>query len=172
MDEQKSIPGEPRSTEPETPTASRGISSGAGGARSGGLLRLGPISPATTEPQRLEIVVRIAPAEPQQLEPPKSVAEDAIEPVSVPPTANEPIATGPTVEAKVERREGEPQLIPARMLNEFVYCQRLFYYEFVEGVFVGSADTLRGGALHQRVDSGTGALPKAKRRAQVDKPKP
>jgi hypothetical protein len=22
------------------------------------------------------------------------------------------------------------------MLNEFVYCQRLFYYEFVEGVFV------------------------------------
>jgi len=49
------------------------------------------------------------------------------------------------------------------MLNEFVYCQRLFYYEFVEGVFVENADTLRGGALHQRVDSGAGALPKAKR---------
>src|SRR6266542_3769519 len=57
------------------------------------------------------------------------------------------------------------------MLNEFVYCQRLFYYEFVEGVFVESADTLRGGALHQRVDSGTGALPKAKRKAEADKPK-
>lgn len=27
-------------------------------------------------------------------------------------------------------------LIPAGMLNEFVYCPRLFYYEFVEGVFV------------------------------------
>ncbi|PYJ99337.1 MAG: CRISPR-associated endonuclease Cas1 [Verrucomicrobia bacterium] len=57
------------------------------------------------------------------------------------------------------------------MLNEFVYCQRLFYYEFVEGVFVENADTLRGGALHQRVDSGTGALPKAKRKAEADKPK-
>ena len=29
------------------------------------------------------------------------------------------------------------------MMNEFVYCQRLFYYEFVEGVFVESVDTLR-----------------------------
>ena len=33
------------------------------------------------------------------------------------------------------------------MLNEFVYCQRLFYYEYVEGVFVESADTLRGSAV-------------------------
>lgn len=54
-----------------------------------------------------------------------------------------------------------PQQIPARMLNEFVYCPRLFYYEFVEGVFVENADTLRGNAIHKRVDSGTGALPKA-----------
>ena len=52
------------------------------------------------------------------------------------------------------------------MLNEFVYCQRLFYYEFVEGVFVESVDTLRGGAIHQRVDSGSGALPKAKRKSK------
>jgi CRISPR-associated protein Cas1 len=57
------------------------------------------------------------------------------------------------------------------MLNEFVYCQRLFYYEFVEGVFVESADTLRGGAIHQRVDSGSGALPKAKRKPEAGKPK-
>jgi CRISPR-associated protein Cas1 len=46
--------------------------------------------------------------------------------------------------------------------------QRLFYYEFVEGVFVESADTLRGGALHQRVDSGSGALPKAKRKVEAE----
>ena len=83
--------------------------------------------------------------------------------MSVPPAATEPGATGPAEEGKIDRREAEPQQIPARMLNEFVYCQRLFYYEFVEGVFVENADTLRGGALHQRVDSGTGALPKAKR---------
>jgi hypothetical protein len=34
-------------------------------------------------------------------------------------------------------------IAPARMLNEFVYCPRLFYYEFVEGVSVHNADTLR-----------------------------
>ncbi len=45
------------------------------------------------------------------------------------------------------------------MLNEFVYCPRLFFYEFVEGVFVENADTLRGAAVHRRVDSGTGKLP-------------
>ncbi len=47
------------------------------------------------------------------------------------------------------------------MLNEFVYCPRLFYYEHVEGVFVDNADTLRGAALHRRVDHGSGELPPA-----------
>ena len=56
----------------------------------------------------------------------------------------------------------EPQLIPARMLNEFVYCQRLFYYEFVESVFVENTDTLRGDVIHKRVDSGDGAMPASK----------
>jgi CRISPR-associated protein Cas1 len=51
--------------------------------------------------------------------------------------------------------------MPARMLNEFVYCPRLFYYEHVEGVFVDNADTVRGAAVHARVDKGTGALPAA-----------
>lgn len=52
--------------------------------------------------------------------------------------------------------------LPARMLNEFVYCPRLFYYEHVEGVFQHNADTRRGAALHKRVDAGKGALPEAK----------
>lgn len=53
------------------------------------------------------------------------------------------------------------QPLPARMLNEFVYCPRLFYYEHVEGVFLHNADTLRGKSLHKRVDVGKGALPAA-----------
>jgi len=53
----------------------------------------------------------------------------------------------------------ERETLPARMLNEFVYCARLFYYEHVEGVFVESADTMRGAAIHQRVDKGSGAMP-------------
>jgi len=48
--------------------------------------------------------------------------------------------------------------LPARMLNEFVYCPRLFYYEYVEAVFVESADTVKGAAVHARVDKGKGAL--------------
>jgi len=48
------------------------------------------------------------------------------------------------------------------MLNEFVYCPRLFFYEWVEGVFENSADTLDGQAKHTRVDSGPTAMPVAK----------
>ena len=51
--------------------------------------------------------------------------------------------------------------IPARMLNQFVYCPRLFHYEHVQGVFVESADTVKGAAVHRRVDKGKGALPEA-----------
>jgi CRISPR-associated protein Cas1 len=47
------------------------------------------------------------------------------------------------------------------MLNEFVYCPRLFYYEHVEGVFLHSADTRKGAAEHSRVDKGKGDLPPA-----------
>jgi len=49
--------------------------------------------------------------------------------------------------------------LPARMLNEFVYCPRLFYYEYVEGVFVENADVVKGAVVHARVDKGKGALP-------------
>jgi CRISPR-associated protein Cas1 len=61
------------------------------------------------------------------------------------------------VAAKVEPQE-EP--IQARMLNEFVYCPRLFYYEYVDEVFVPSEDTVKGAAVHARVDKGKGALAK------------
>ena len=58
--------------------------------------------------------------------------------------------------------------LAARMLNEFVYCPRLFYYEQVEGVFVSNADTERGSAIHEKVDRGKGALPKAKKQSESD----
>jgi CRISPR-associated protein Cas1 len=52
-----------------------------------------------------------------------------------------------------------PDYLPARMVNEFVYCPRLFFYEWVEGVFLDSADTLEGKQQHKRVDRGGKALP-------------
>jgi CRISPR-associated protein Cas1 len=32
------------------------------------------------------------------------------------------------------------------MVNEYVYCPRLFYFEFVEGVFANNADKVAGKA--------------------------
>ena len=45
------------------------------------------------------------------------------------------------------------------MLNEFVYCPRLFFYEWVEGLFAESADTVEGKLQHSRVDQRPDALP-------------
>ena len=55
--------------------------------------------------------------------------------------------------------EKEEELIPARMLNEYVYCPRLGYLEWVDGEFVHSVDTLFGKMIHKRVDKPSGALP-------------
>ncbi|VVM07123.1 CRISPR-associated exonuclease Cas4/endonuclease Cas1 fusion [Methylacidimicrobium cyclopophantes] len=55
--------------------------------------------------------------------------------------------------------------LSARMLNEFVYCPRLFHYELLEGLFRENADTVRGAALHARVDAGSGAMPPPAREA-------
>ncbi len=46
-----------------------------------------------------------------------------------------------------------PDYLPARMVNEFVYCPRLFFYEWVEGVFRESVDTVEGQFQHKRVDA-------------------
>ena len=72
-------------------------------------------------------------------------------------------ASQPSVASMVKHQFDEAQPLAARMLNEFVYCPRLFYYEFVEGVFVENADTERGKAIHARVDKGTGEIPVAKK---------
>ena len=51
-----------------------------------------------------------------------------------------------------------PELVPARMLNEFAYCPRLCYLEWVQGEFAHSADTVDGRFQHRRVDRPTGNL--------------
>ena len=55
--------------------------------------------------------------------------------------------------------KAEPDLIPARMLNEFSYCPRLCYLEWVQGEFAHSADTMDGRFQHRRVDQPSGHLP-------------
>ena len=51
------------------------------------------------------------------------------------------------------------ELVPARMLNEYAYCPRLCYMEWVQGEFAHSADTLDGRLQHRRVDQPSGDLP-------------
>ena len=68
------------------------------------------------------------------------------------------------------QRNGPPTCLPARMINEFVYCPRLFYYEHVEGVFVDNADTIRGSQGHKRVDQGSGALPATDSEPRMEEP--
>jgi len=48
--------------------------------------------------------------------------------------------------------ELETPLVPARMLNEFVYCPRLAILEWVDGEFAPSADTVEGTVRHAAVD--------------------
>jgi len=44
------------------------------------------------------------------------------------------------------------------MLNEFAYCPRLCYIEWVQGEFLDSADTVDGRFQHRRVDAGSGKV--------------
>ena len=51
------------------------------------------------------------------------------------------------------------ELVPARMLNEYAYCPRLAYLEWVQGEFADSVDTVEGKFQHRRVDRPSGNLP-------------
>jgi len=51
--------------------------------------------------------------------------------------------------------------IPARMVNEYTYCPRLFYLEYVQQEWQHNTDTLEGRFVHRRVDREQGNLPAA-----------
>jgi len=61
--------------------------------------------------------------------------------------------------AALAGRGDVPDYLPARMVNEFVYCPRLFFYEWVEGIFAHNADTVEGANRHARVDNRSEPLP-------------
>ena len=63
--------------------------------------------------------------------------------------------------ARLRQRVELPEYLPARMLNEFVYCPRLFFYEWVEGVFAESGDTVEGSLRHETIRGRAAALPAA-----------
>jgi CRISP-associated protein Cas1 len=52
-----------------------------------------------------------------------------------------------------------PDLVPARMINETLYCERLLYLEWAQGEFTDNAFTVEGRAIHKRTDDARGDLP-------------
>jgi len=54
---------------------------------------------------------------------------------------------------------GDLPLLPARMVNEYQYCPRLAYLEWVQGEWAESADTVEGKHVHRRVDKSERQLP-------------
>ena len=66
-------------------------------------------------------------------------------------------------EPKVQSVSGTdvPPLVPARMVNEYVYCPRLAYLEWVQGEWAESSDTIDGRHAHRRVNREGGSLPAA-----------
>lgn len=60
--------------------------------------------------------------------------------------------------------------IPARMINEYVYCPRLAYLEWVQGEWADSADTVEGRLRHRTVDRARGKPPAATPTGDADEP--
>jgi CRISPR-associated endonuclease Cas1/CRISPR-associated protein Cas4 len=54
---------------------------------------------------------------------------------------------------------GDTPLIPARMVNEFVYCPRLAYLMWTQSEWAETGDTIEGNRVHARVDRPSAPLP-------------
>lgn len=59
-------------------------------------------------------------------------------------------------------QDGGQSLIPARMINEVLYCERLLYLEYVQGEWADNAFTADGQAVHRRVNEREKALKPAR----------
>jgi len=63
------------------------------------------------------------------------------------------------------------ELVPARMINEALYCERLMFLEWAQKEFADNAYTLEGRTVHARADTPGGTLPEPKPEEEVpDRP--
>ncbi len=65
-------------------------------------------------------------------------------------------ASSPVAESSIQ---ADAPLLPVRMVNEFAYCPRLAYLEWVQGEWAESGDTVEGRYRHRRVSAQGGDLP-------------
>lgn len=64
-----------------------------------------------------------------------------------------------TLELPAPPATAETPLVPVRMVNEYVYCPRLAFLEWVDREWADSGDTEEGRRVHVRADAGGGKLP-------------
>jgi CRISPR-associated protein Cas1 len=76
----------------------------------------------------------------------------------------------PDVAEHPEAQTDSLDLLPVRMLNEFVFCPRLFHFMHVEGRWADNAFTVEGKQVHRRVDQLDHVLPNAPQRAPTPEP--
>lgn len=69
------------------------------------------------------------------------------------------LARAKTLPRRLPLATDVPDLVPARMINETLYCERLMYLEWAQGEFVDNAFTVDGRAVHSRADVAGGELP-------------
>jgi hypothetical protein len=80
------------------------------------------------------------------------------------PSASVPRPATPTqlsLELPAPPATEDTPLVPVRMVNEWIYCPRLAFLEWVDGEWADSGDTEEGRRVHVRVDAGGGRLPPA-----------
>jgi CRISP-associated protein Cas1 len=63
-----------------------------------------------------------------------------------------PVAKAKRLPLAPPRVDSVPELVPARMVNEVLYCERLMYLEWVQGEWADNRFTVDGKAVHKRVD--------------------
>jgi len=78
-----------------------------------------------------------------------SLQPEVLAPKEVPAVLPEPSTALP---------EEPAPLMPVRRLQNYAYCPRLFYYQWVENLFEENADTVEGSAAHRQTDKPS-ALP-------------
>src|SRR5690606_27146604 len=85
---------------------------------------------------------RVSPLPSFHLPPTRNVMDDITtdRPAPAAPASNNDEPAGDT-----------PDLLPVRMLNEFVYCPRLFHFMHVEGRWEDNVYTIEGKDAHRRV---------------------
>ncbi|MGH7269650.1 MAG: CRISPR-associated protein Cas4, partial [Polyangiaceae bacterium] len=77
------------------------------------------------------------------------------------PSSPTPIDRAKPLPRRLPLAGSAPDLVPARMINEALYCERLLYLEWAQGEFADNAFTVEGRATHKRVDQPGGTLPPA-----------